>query len=134
RAAHPLSRPSPLGPQRRPAVLRLFYLPCIRPNRLAERHHTDAGRERRGPDFERIVNSKVARRRLLRHSREVAARVYLRTDCAARTRVRLMRARLVETGQPRSKRAPESERKSGCTRRLQIRVFAIDHRMPQARL
>src|ERR1039458_8081930 len=103
-------------------------------DRLGERHQAHAGRERRSPDFDRIVKGKVPRRRLLRYARERAVRVDLRANRAQRAPVCLARANLVETAQPGPIRAAERERESGRRRRLEIRIVAIDHGVPQAGL
>src|ERR1039458_644200 len=97
--------------------------PCLKG--LGERHQAHAGRERRGPDFDRIVKGKVPRRRLLRYARERAVRVDLRANRAQRAPVCLARANLVETAQPGPIRAAERERESGRRRRLEIRIVAI---------
>src|ERR1019366_6706427 len=81
-----------------------------------------------------IVKGKIPWRRLLRYARERAVRVDLRANRAKRARVRLARARLVETAQPGPNRAAERERKSGRRRRLEVRIVAIDHGVPQAGL
>src|SRR5208282_6919960 len=81
---------------------------------------------------DRIVKREVSRRRLLRYAGELAALINLVAQRRERPLVCLASARAVEPAELHPKRPSERQREAAGCRRFEVRVGAIDYRMPES--